>query len=111
MAEQEIPIWVTETLPELIYQLIVWEGDGSEGESVDLTRNEYIALKAHLAAMRGYKTITPIEAIKLVGDFCDAGSRDSARHLQIAREIYQGHPELIMNVSEEFDAELAELAR
>lgn len=111
MAKQEIPDWVNETHPDHDYGLVIMESGDHSVEEVELTRDEYITLKAHLAAMRGYKAITPIDAIKIVGDYCDAGSQDSARRLQAAREIYQGHPELVMTVYGEFDTELAELAK
>jgi hypothetical protein len=55
----ETPDWVTET-PELNsgYSLMmedqsIWEQD------IQLTRTEYIALKAHLAKLRGYVSVAP----------------------------------------------------
>jgi hypothetical protein len=50
----EVPDWVTET-PELYsgYALTM-EDESTWLQDVPLTRAEYIALKAHLAKMRGY---------------------------------------------------------
>lgn len=59
-----LPDWVTETRDELSYVLLITHdrSDGVDGsmEGLDLTRDEYIALKRHLAEMRGYKV--PAEA-------------------------------------------------
>jgi hypothetical protein len=118
MPKHEIPYWVDSTLPEHAYQLVIMEsGDHSE-ELVELTRDEYITLKAHLAAMRGYKTITAAEAIKLFGEteslsdyYNCRDSQQAASHIETARDIYRALPELVLTVSEEFDAEIEELAQ
>jgi hypothetical protein len=115
--QQEIPYWVTSTHPDHEYWLTVMESASHGVEEIKLTRDEYITLKAHLAAMRGYRVPTAAEAIALVNLtesldlYHNADHQQVARHIEIARQIYQGHPELIMTVSNEFDAELAELAK
>lgn len=53
MPDSRIPDWVNET-PESGYTLEMWNEDGGAIRSIDLTRAEYIALKRHLAVMRGY---------------------------------------------------------
>jgi predicted DNA-binding protein (UPF0251 family) len=50
--ELEVPAWVNYT-PEIDYQLVTMGVDHA-AQSIDLTLAEYEALKAHLAAMRGY---------------------------------------------------------
>ena len=53
-AAQEVPDWLTETMSEMDYKLEIMCGCGDcNTEVVDLTRDEYIALKRHLAKMRG----------------------------------------------------------
>jgi uncharacterized protein with PIN domain len=49
-----LPEWVTKTMDETDYKLEIMCGCGDcNTEIVDLTRDEYIALKQHLAKMRG----------------------------------------------------------
>ena len=53
-AAAEVPEWVTKTMGEMTYGLEIMCGCGDcNTEAVDLTREEYIALKLHLAKMRG----------------------------------------------------------
>ncbi len=52
------PSWVTKT-PCMDFQIVAWSrdypgGSGSGEECIDISREEYIALKLHLAKMRGY---------------------------------------------------------
>ena len=113
MPEQEIPNWVDDTWPEQTYELQIM-GDTSQ-ELIDMTRDEYITLKAHLAAMRGYKVPMAAEAIALVKsteslDIYHSDDYQVARHIEIARDIYQELPELVMIASEDFDAEIRKLA-
>ena len=53
-----LPNWVTETRDELSYVLLITDErrDGVDDslEGIDLTRDEYIALKRHLAELRCY---------------------------------------------------------
>jgi len=53
-----LPNWVTETRDELSYVLLITDDrrDGVDDslECIDLARDEYIALKRHLAERRGY---------------------------------------------------------
>ncbi len=55
-APREVPDWVTQT-----HEIANWSGyflhvldDNTFEEDIELTRDEYIELKAHLAKMRGY---------------------------------------------------------
>jgi hypothetical protein len=51
----ELPEWVTDTPRELEYGLEVFAyGDGCI-QSIDMTRAEYLTLKATLAKLRGYE--------------------------------------------------------
>ena len=47
----ELPEWLEET-PEYTYQMDAWNSNTTVQE-IELTRDEYIALKQHLAKMRG----------------------------------------------------------
>jgi hypothetical protein len=49
-----LPDWLTETPYECEYSLLMYGPDQNEQE-VHMARAEYIALKQHLAEMRGYK--------------------------------------------------------
>jgi hypothetical protein len=51
----EIPAWATNTPAETSYDLTMFDADGGEQQSVDLSRDEFIALKTHLAKMRGFE--------------------------------------------------------
>lgn len=59
MPNEELPDWVTET-PNLdhSYQLQMMENNDCSIQEVDLTSEEYISLKQHLAQMRGYDVET-----------------------------------------------------
>ena len=48
----DVPEWVTETPEETEFRLEVWD-PGTALQIVELSRVEYVALKAHLAKLRG----------------------------------------------------------
>jgi hypothetical protein len=48
-----VPDWVTETPAEAVYSLEMWDSDSTAVEDIYLSRAEYIALKQHLAGLRG----------------------------------------------------------
>jgi hypothetical protein len=52
--QPDIPKWVTETPADHLYELEMFESSDRVIETIELTRDEYIELKEHLAAMRGY---------------------------------------------------------
>ena len=55
MPSSEIPDWVTETPREMEYYLAMIPPDGSQWEQeIEISRAEFIELKAHLAKLRGY---------------------------------------------------------
>lgn len=54
MPNAELPKWATDTPPDHNYQLTMFENNDYGIEEVTVTREEYIALKHHLAKMRGY---------------------------------------------------------
>lgn len=50
-----VPEWLeTPTHQESVYTLMFVEADGGSGQHVDMTRDEFDALKRHLAEMRGF---------------------------------------------------------
>jgi hypothetical protein len=52
--QAEVPEWVNDTPRDIDYDLQMYEDHEGEMEHIALTRGEYIQIKAHLAAMRGY---------------------------------------------------------
>lgn len=116
---QEIPDWVTSTHPEHTYQLVVFESNDSGVEEVGMTRDEYIALKHHLAAMRGYTLTDARSAVAAIEnsdipeaqDYRQGGEHQIAMHLQTARRLYRYFPEMVVWTSPEFDAELSNLTK
>jgi hypothetical protein len=48
------PDWVTETPDETTYSISMFDDGGVSVQNIEITREEYCALKAHLAALRGY---------------------------------------------------------
>jgi hypothetical protein len=52
------PEWVTRT-PEPGYNLTMFGADDDAAQDINLTRDEYLALKRALAKMRGYKLPEP----------------------------------------------------
>ena len=56
-----VPDWVTETPAEAVYSLEMWDSDSTAVEDIYLTRAEYIALKQHLATMRGITPTPPMQ--------------------------------------------------
>ena len=114
----EVPYWVKQTLPDHAYRLIMFENDDVGGEEIEMTRAEYISLKASLAAMRGYQVpavedalavIREDEALESYSKFSD-DDQQIARWLECARDFYRQVPDLVALVSSEFDAELEKTA-
>jgi len=111
-----IPEWVKHTPDVRTYELLTWEGE--EGatfaiQQVALTHAEYIALKDHLAALRGYQ-IGDLNA--RVGKLTSQNpappdAQQTARFIQTAREYYRRCPDLVVFESEDFDEQLEELAK
>ncbi len=50
---EPLPEWVAETPYETMFSLEVFLGSGESAQTIDLTRDEYIALKARIAELRG----------------------------------------------------------
>ena len=48
-----VPEWVNETPPDHSYSLDMYQNSDVSIQSVELTREEFITLKVHLAEMRG----------------------------------------------------------
>ena len=72
-----LPEWVTTTMHEMEYRLEVMCGCGDcATESVDLTRDEFITLKHHLAKMRGFTVEEPVaEEVSNVSPSVQAGEQ------------------------------------
>jgi hypothetical protein len=131
--EIEIPDWVENTPDDTVYELIMWNPEGDSAQQLEMSREEYIALKAHLAAMRGYKIgdfraripglpremrdneigrrfFPYYDSIPIPPEEDDDTKQQSARSIQTARELYQVIPELVVFQSAEFDEYLESLA-
>jgi hypothetical protein len=115
----DIPTWASHTPSDTEYRLIAFV-DCSGEQDIDMSREEFITLKAHLAAMRGYSAPTVTEAIAQMKvdpwleTYSGIGGSDdqqqSARHLETARDLYHAVPHLVLLESEQFDSELRRLA-
>src|SRR5436309_1964422 len=95
--DSKTPDWVKDTPPDAQYDLGMYVERG-EGQEIILTREEYIALKQHLAALRGH---TVGELNKRVEELTreNAASLDpqqTAMALQTAREYYRRCPDLVV---------------
>lgn len=53
---QTLPDWVAETPeePQIFYELAFWGDHDPDGQRVEITRAEYIRLKATVAELRGF---------------------------------------------------------
>ncbi len=114
----EIPDWVEETPHDTLYTLEMYEGTGGSAQEVTLSREEFIELKRHLAAVRGY---TAGDAAARVADLSKeigldkdatvpADSQQVARYLIAARELYRRCPEAVVCSDEQFAGTLRDLA-
>jgi hypothetical protein len=110
----EIPDWVNDTPPENEYCLMIMsEFTTVTPQSVGLTRDEYITLKRHLAALRGLREIDVTESIARVSgievapNVTTADDQESAaRDLRTARVLYRLVPDAVVIADEAFDREL-----
>lgn len=50
---REVPDWVTKT-PQVGYDLEMWDEFNGAEQTIELTRDEYLALKKRLAELRGF---------------------------------------------------------
>jgi hypothetical protein len=50
----EVPEWVTETPEPTTYALAMWDSSGGSIQEVPVDEKEFIALKSHLAKLRGF---------------------------------------------------------
>lgn len=87
-AASVIPEWVEETPAEetpveIQYEVDMWDvRDNHATQSISLTRAEYIAVKAHLAALRGY-------TLGKLSDRIDELTRQGAAIVYIAGDSQQ----------------------
>ncbi|HYL37935.1 MAG TPA: hypothetical protein VEV17_18615 [Bryobacteraceae bacterium] len=49
---EELPEWVNETPASCDYSLLMFDWDGDHRQEVELSREEFITLKKHLARLR-----------------------------------------------------------
>jgi len=112
----EIPEWVDKTPDPPEYDLVMWDAGGSSEENIEVTREEYIALKAHLAGMRGYRIGTAAEAVRMVmecpglAEYNTLDEQQIASHIETARDVYRWLPDLVVCQSAQFQAEINRLA-
>jgi len=111
----DAPDWTVNTPGEDDYELIMWNGAGGGAcQQVPMSRTEFLVLKAYLAAMRGYVVEGNLnERLTEVASRINAnpGTIPSdidqiVNSLQIAREMFQRCPDLVMLKSETLDPDL-----
>jgi hypothetical protein len=56
----ETPDWVTDTPPDHSYSIDMYENSDATIQNIEITRTEFLALKEHLARMRGYEVQKPV---------------------------------------------------
>jgi hypothetical protein len=109
---EEIPLWFSQGEPEThSYSMVMQHPDTEEiscaCDLIEMTREEYMALRLHLAAMRGY-TIGDFRAriaeLEVEGHTRPGDLQQAACHLETARAVYRVCPDLVVHDS----AELAE---
>ena len=111
----EIPAWVEDMPLAPDFNLTMYDHYGGAEQEIDLTRDEYIALKAHLAAMRGY-TVGDFQA--RIADLATTGPegyrcsdlQQIASHLETARDFYRHCPDLVVFDSDELAEYIEDLA-
>jgi hypothetical protein len=116
------PDWAEFTPESPTYDLIMFDGGGASEQEVALTRDEFLALKRHLAAMRGYTAAEPMTHIGVITLARDRASAEGetglpekspqqiASYLQVARWLYLHCPEAVVSTTEGFDDILEEIA-
>lgn len=116
--EDKTPDWVNDTPPDNEYRMsVASDCQLANLETIDLSREEYIALKAHLAAIRGYASAGKLEdrlaevtdQIESSSTIITPGLDQVTSHLQSAREMFRRCPDLVMLKSETIDADLDEI--
>jgi hypothetical protein len=116
---EEIPYWVTSTHPDHAYKLVLFENSDGGVEEVEMTRDEYIELKRHIAATRGYTSGDAAqrvdELVKEMGVRRGSGlpspdPQNVAAYLIIAREFYRLCPEATVAPGAEFEETLEQIA-
>jgi hypothetical protein len=110
----EIPNWVANTPNEQAYELNMFDSDDN-AQQIEMSRDEFIALKAHLAALRGY-ALDDVEALvqraaeqraKETGLSVDLSQ--AAVQFSIARDYYRKWPALVLAQAKEVDEEVSRL--
>jgi hypothetical protein len=89
-----IPEWASSTPYDAGYQLAMDNGE-TDIQVVKMNREEYEALKEHLAAMRGYRHESELAACSA------AGLSDET--VKAARELYENFPTMVV-----FDGKIRE---
>ena len=100
------PDWVTSTPPDNFYSLTMFQNGFGVEEIDDIDRDEYITLKEHLAAMRGYGYAEQMAAFVASqtekAAFPDGADRVDLEQLALglddAQEFYRNYPALVMGV-------------
>jgi hypothetical protein len=114
---EEIPDWVNKTPDECSYVLSMYETGGGSVDEVWITRDEYIRLKRHLAALRAYSTGGLPEnciaqlASKEMEYSIKADPQQVAAAILQAREVYRICPDAVAFNSPSFAAKLCEIGQ
>jgi hypothetical protein len=113
----EIPGWVENTPQEQAYELSMFDSDDN-AQQIEMSREEFIALKAHLAALRGYRigdlrerlTALVLESNPNQDQPIGDDLQQTAELVRIARLYYERCPDLVVFESDTLDDEIEELA-
>lgn len=111
----KLPDWVNHTPNDHSYSLLMIENDEAGIQTVDLSRAEFIALKSHVASMRGYMPegfADRFRAIAARGDYKNdyEDQHELAINIENAREIYRTWPEVIVSSAKAIDDAIGPLA-
>jgi hypothetical protein len=116
----ELPEWVTATPADHLYSLSMFENSDASIEEVHMSRDEYIALKYHLAAMPGFGIgEDPQAAIAAIAwkpldeeNNVSFSKQDQqvAGQILTARAIYKLCPDAVVYCGDSFIEKVQELA-
>ena len=103
----EVPEWLLVSPPEVSYNLMS-DIDGL-GDLIEMSRDEFMVLKRHLAAMRGHAVEADLKGrLTKIRDEFEFSDRRFAETLVSAHELYRRCPEVVSS-ERTLEAILAEM--
>ena len=86
------PDWTKTTPEEVSYDLTMFAPGGEALQDLAMNRDEYLAMKAHLSAIRGFDYADQLAKLEAT----DRDKQQLAFKLETAREVYRDYPALVM---------------